>query len=257
MEKQVVMMIFVVISLVIIGCGDNREKIIVGMDISPLGQCDERGEFFGLDVDLARATAERMGVTVEFKKIDWNTKEAELNSGKIDIIWNGMDITPERQEIMLFSKPYMDNRHIIMILKEKSTEIQRESDLDGKKIGAKAGTTSEFCVEQDNDLKNSISEFKTYITDEETFNALEKGEIDAVICDEIVGRYEMIQNRNEFAMVDVTIGKTSKFGIGFRKNDVELRDRVQKAFDEIVRDGTAKKISEKWFQADLIIRNVR
>ena len=83
-------------------------------------------------------------------------------------------------------------------------------------------------------------------------NALGDGEIDALICDEIVGRYAMNKSLDKFEALDITIGDVSQFGIGFRKDNVELRDKVQTVFDEIIKDGTAKKISENWFQADLI-----
>ena len=178
--------------------------------------------------------------------------EVELNSGKIDMIFNGMDITPEREEIMLFSKPYMDNRRVLVVMKGNPQGISSEYDLKDKSLGAKAGTTSEFYVAGDEQLKNSLKSFKTYDSDENTFLALEKGEIDAVLCDEMLGRFYNVKHNYNFEVMTETIGKPSSYGIGFRKNDTELRDRIQAAFDSMVRDGTAKEISEKWFQADLI-----
>ena len=170
------------------------------------------------------------------------------------MIWNGLDITPERQEKMLFSKPYMSNRRIIVVNKDNPKNIQREHDLEGKIIGAKARTTSAHYVEKTDSLRNGLAEFKIYTTDADAFKALESGEIDALICDEIVARYEMSKHKNKFAVVEVTVGPVHDTGIGFRKGDTELRDRVQAAFDEIVAEGTARKISEKWFGADIIQR---
>ena len=79
-----------------------------------------------------------------------------------------------------------------------------------------------------------------------------KGDVDVLIIDEIAGRYEVSKNPDDFEIVEVTVGSYTEFGIGFRKGNTELRDKVQKVFDEMVKDGTAKKISEKWFNADLI-----
>ena len=62
----------------------------------------------------------------------------------------------------------------------------------------------------------------------------------------------MAKHADKIDAVDVTVGPVSEFGIAFAKDNTELRDKVQKAFDEIVADGTAKKISEEWFGADLI-----
>lgn len=248
-------LIICAVGLMMTGCGGGtapNKKIIVGMDESPLGYRDAKGELVGFEVDLAKETAKRMGVALEFKLIDWDNKETELNAGNIDMIWNGMDITPERKAVMLFSKPYMDNRLILLVNKGKGDGIRALSDLDGKIVGAKAGTTSALYIDKTENLREHFAAFKTYGTDEEAFNALESGELDALICDEIIGRFEMIKNRGKLEMVDITIGKGSEMGIGFRKDDTALRDRVQKAFNEIVKDGTAKKISEKWFGANLI-----
>lgn len=252
--KKVIAMLATVI-LLMTGCGvesDSRETIIVGFDESPLGYRDEHGEIVGFEIDLAREAINRAGAKAEFKIIHWNEKEEELNSGNIDMIWNGMDITPERQEIMLFSKPYMDNRRVIVVPKGNPQDIVSEGDFEGKNIGVKAGTTAEFYFESDEILKSRLKSLKTYDGDENVFLALERGEIDAVVCDEMLGRFEVIKKGRNFEVLNVTVGKTNEYGIGFRKDDVRLRDRIQAAFDSMVTDGTAKKISEKWFQADLI-----
>lgn len=256
--KRIIVMLAAVI-LLMTGCGtenDSRETIIVGFDESPLGYRDESGEIVGFEIDLAREAINRAGAKPEFKIIHWNEKEMELNSGNIDMIFNGMDITPERQEIMLFSKPYMDNRRVIVVMKGNPLGIVSEGDLDGKNVGVKAGTTAEFYFETEEGKKNNIKTLKTYDSDEKVFNALESGKIDAVVCDEVLGRYYVVKHNNNIEVLNITVGKTNEYGIGFRKDDHKLRDRIQAAFDSVVKDGTAKKISEKWFQADLIKRNV-
>ena len=256
--KKIFAMLAVII-LLMTGCGtenDSREKIIVGFDESPLGYRNEKGEIVGFEIDLAREAINQAGAKPEFKIIHWNEKENELNSGNIDMIWNGMDITPERQEIMLFSKPYMDNRRVIVVLKGNPLGITIESDLEGKNIGVKAGTTAEFYFETEEGKMNNIKALKTYDSDEKVFNALESGEIDAVVCDEVLGRFEVIKKGRNFEVLNATVGKTNEYGVGFRKDDNKLRDRIQAAFDSMIKDGTAKKISEKWFQADLIKRSI-
>ena len=239
------------------GAGNTEvKKIVVGLDdeYPPMGFKDDKNEIIGFDVDLAKAASAKLGTEVEFKAIDWNSKEAELKSGRIDVLWNGLDITPERQENMLFSDPYMDNRQIIFIRKgdEQNSNIAAESDLSGKNVGTQAGSTAEAYITGNDALKNSFKEFKTYGDYISAFMDLENGRLDAVICDEIVGRYYMAKHADKLDALDVTVGPVSEFGIAFAKENTELRDKVQKAFDEVVADGTAKKISEQWFGADLI-----
>ena len=236
--------------------GDSKEtkKIVIGLDdeYAPMGFKNEQNEIIGFDVDLAKEAAKRLGSEVEFKAIDWNSKEAELKSGRIDIIWNGLDITPERQENMLFSEPYMDNRQIVFVKKDNDQGIKAEADLSGKSVGTQAGSTAKAYIDKAEGLKEGFKEFKTYGDYVSAFMDLENGRIDALVCDEIVGRYAMSKQGDKFEALDVTIGPVSQFGIAFRKDDTALRDKVQGVFDEMVKDGTAGKISQQWFGADLI-----
>ena len=256
--KKIILPLLLIIST-IIGCGISEDaeikprKYVVGLDdeFAPMGFRNEKGEIVGCDIDLAKETAKRMGVEFEFRPIIWDKKEAELNSGRIDIIWNGLDITPERQTYILYSKPYMNNRLILLVKKGRGLNIKSLQDLKGKVVATQAGSNAENCVERNDAMRTSFTNFVTYPTFSKAFKALAEERIDVLIIDEIAGRYE-ISKRDELELIDITIGDVSKFGIGFRLGDVELRDKVQEAFDEVIADGTAKKISEKWFQADLI-----
>lgn len=265
--KKIFMAALLLVTMIFAGCGGNNEpaktdggeskdiqKIVIGLDdeYAPMGFKDEKNEIVGFDVDLAKEAAKRLGCEVEFKAIDWNSKEAELKSGRIDIIWNGLDITPERQENMLFSDPYMDNRQIVFVKKGNDQGIMAEADLAGKSVGTQSGSTAEAYIDSNENLKNSFKEFKTYGEYVSAFMDLENGRIDALVCDEIVGRYAMSKQDNKFDALDVTVGPVSEFGIAFRKDDTALRDKVQGVFDAMVKDGAAGKISEQWFGANLV-----
>ena len=264
--KGLVLTALLAAATVITGCGGQEGsnngasnsgggKIVVGLDdeFPPMGFRDEKNEIIGFDVDLAKETAKRLGREVEFKAIDWSSKEAELKSKRIDILWNGLDITPERQENMLFSDPYMDNRQIVFIRHtDVESNIKDEKGLAGLTVGTQSASTSEEYFNDNAELMSSLKEFKTYGDFTSAFMDLENGRIDAVVGDEIVGRYYISKHPDKIDALDVVIGPVSQFGIAFRKDDTPLRDEVQKAFDDIVKDGTAKKISEQWFGKDLV-----
>ena len=248
-------------ALLISGCGGKdignisyKKVYVIGLDdeYAPMAFRDERGEIIGFDVDLAKEAARRMGVIFEFRPIDWSNKIEELNSRRIDIIWNGLDITPERQEHILYSKPYMDNRQILLVKADSTLDIHSEYDLAGKIVATQAGSNSESYVEYNEPLKNSLKEFRTFGSFKTEFKDLESGAVDVLIVDEIAGRYAMSKVPDKFKALEVTIGPVTAIGIGFRMTDIALRDEVQGVFDEMIKDGTAKEISEKWFQADLI-----
>lgn len=241
------------------GCGSNSaqkeesKKIVVGLDDSfpPMGFKDEKNEIVGFDIDLAKEVAKRLGREVEFKAIDWNSKEAELKSGRVDILWNGLDITDKRKENMLFSEPYMDNRQIVFVAKNGKVAVAGEAYLAGKTIGTQSGGTTEEYFENKPELKASMKEVKYYPDYINAFMDLENGRLDAVVGDEIIGRYYISKHPDEIQAIDTVIGTVSQFGIAFRKDDQKLRDEVQKVFDEMKADGTVAKISEKWFAKDI------
>ena len=244
------------------GCGGEKNSnsmkysriVTVGIDdaFAPMSFRDDRGNIVGFDIDLAKETAKRMGVEFEFKPILWNDKRMEIISGNVDMIWSGCDIIDEYKEYMIFSKPYMDNRQILLVEKNNPQGIYSLGDLADKIVGTQAGSNSETYIDEDEYLRKSFADFKTYNHFGEGFADLSKGKLDALIVDEIAARYEMNRTPDTFEAVEVTVGSVTGFGIGFKKNNIELRDKVQKAFDEMIKDGTAKKISEQWFGADLI-----
>ena len=238
-------------------CGGDfkaKEKLIVGLDddFAPMGFHNEQNELVGFDIDLAKETGKRMGVEFEFLPIDWDKKKEALTSGKIDLIWNGLDITEERKEYMIFTKPYMDDRQIFLIRKDDDQNIHSEGDLAGKIVGMQAGSTAENYLNQAEDLKSKVKGFKTYNKFNEAVDALKDAAIDVLICDEMIARYEIKTHPNQLEIIAVKTNFSTEMAIGFRKEDVALRDKVQAAFNDMVKDGTAKEISERWFQADLI-----
>ena len=264
--RKIFVMILLVMTATLAGCGDDTEKnstssskrydtkIVIGVDdeFSPMCFHDENGDLIGFDVDLAKEACKRLGVQVEFKPIAWNNKEFEIKSGNIDMIWNGCDIMDEYKEYMIFSKPYMDNRQILMVRKGNDKNIQTEGDLEGKVVGTQSGSNSETYVDENEKLKRSFANFVTYNNIKEGFEMLNNGELDVLIIDEIAARYEMIKNPKTCEAIEATIGPVTEFGIGFGKENTVLRDRIQKVFDGMVEDGTAAQISEKWFKADII-----
>ena len=96
----------------------GQGKFIVGYTLfAPIAYKDNDGNLIGFDIELAKAVGAKLGVEVEFKEINWATKEAELESKAIDCIWNGMTITEERQENMSISIPYMENKQVMITKK--------------------------------------------------------------------------------------------------------------------------------------------
>ncbi|MEN6564845.1 MAG: amino acid ABC transporter substrate-binding protein [Veillonellales bacterium] len=259
MKKIVALVVLVMMAgAVLAGCGSTntkapeQKKIVIGLDdnFPPMGFRDEKNNIVGFDVDMAKEAAKRMGIDVEFKPIDWSSKEAELNGKRVDALWNGMNITEDRKKNILFSEPYMDCKQLIFL--PKSSSVKGLEDLKGKVVGIQNASTADEIIEANQNMKSSFKEVKKYGDCISAFMDLETGRVDAVITDETFGRYFMSKNPEKYIVLDKAIGEVGILGIGFRKDDQALRDKVQKALDEMKQDGTSAKISQKWFGSDII-----
>ncbi|HIU64541.1 MAG TPA: amino acid ABC transporter substrate-binding protein [Candidatus Avacidaminococcus intestinavium] len=249
-----------VLTGLVAGCGGDKaadqnnatKKIVIGLDdnFPPMGFKDEKNEIVGFDIDMAKEVSKRLGRDVEFKPIDWSSKEAELKSGRIDVIWNGLNITDERKQNMAFSKPYMEAKQLIFV--PTGSPIKGQADLEGKVVGMQSASTAEINLDNDQVFAQTLKEVKKYPDCIAALMDMEAGRVDAIITDEIVGRYYMEKKPGKFMALDEPIGPVGEFGIGFRLDDQALVDAVQKALDEMKAEGVSSKISTKWFKADLV-----
>lgn len=259
MKKITALVLLVmIVGLMLAGCGNTatkapaKNKIVIGLDDSfpPMGFRDEKNNIVGFDIDMAKEAAKRLGMEVEFKPIDWSSKEAELNGKRVDALWNGMNITEERKKNVLFSEPYMDSRQLIFVPADSS--IKSAADLAGKVVGVQQTSIGEEVINNDAKLKNSLKDFRKYQDCVAAFMDLKAGRLDAVVTDEILGRYYMAKEPGKYVAIEQPLGEVGTYGVGFRKDDKELRDKVQKVLDEMKKDGTSAKISEKWFGTNIV-----
>lgn len=150
-----------------------------------MGYRDENNDIVGFDVDLATEVCRRLGIELVLQPIDWSTKELELANGKIDCIWNGLTITPERQEEMLMSRPYLANNQVIVVT---GTSIKTKADLEGKQVAVQTASSGEEALAKD-EISGKVAAVHQYADYVTALQDLKTGRIDAVILDEVVARY--------------------------------------------------------------------
>ena len=227
------------------------KKIIVGLDDSfvPMGFKNEKGELVGFDIDLARYVAKKLNMEVEFKPINWDSKIMDLNSGNIDLIWNGLTITPDRAKETEISKPYMSNNQIIIV--NVNSPIKTKADLKGKVVGVQSQSSGEEKIKKENADKG-FKELKTYPQYDQAFMDLGIGRLDAIVVDEAYAKY--IKNTEEkqagkelYRILDENFG-IEEMGIAAKKGNKKLIEEIEKAIDELRKDGTYQKIYSKWFK---------
>lgn len=228
-------------------------KIVAGMDdtFAPMGFRDDSGKIVGFDIDMAEAVSKEIGVPIEFKPIDWASKETELNSGRIDCIWNGFTMTPERIKKLAFTKPYMDNIQVYAVLNDSA--IKTPEDLKGKKISIQEASTAETALNRDENFKKSFSEIKAYPDLTACFMDLESGRCDAVLADSVLIEYYMTKKPGQFKELEGVVSKDT-FSIGIKKDNQALVDLLNDGIAKVVASGEAKKISEKWFGKDVVLK---
>ncbi|MDR2897386.1 MAG: amino acid ABC transporter substrate-binding protein [Spirochaetaceae bacterium] len=230
----------------------DKGVFVMGLDDSfpPMGFRDENNEIVGYDIDLASEVTRRLGVNLILQPIDWAAKEQELNTGMIDCIWNGFTMTPEREEMLNFSEPYLDNAQVIIVRGDSG--IKTLADLAGKKIGLQAGSSAADALNAAADFKSTLTEVVEFKDNLTAFMDLEIGGVDGVVVDIVVGSYSIRTSGKNFVVLDEYLS-SEKYGIGFRKGDAALRNRVQEILKDMASDGAAASISTKWFGADISV----
>ncbi len=264
MKKQISgLMLALAASAFLVACGKKEEapaaavpappalsKIVVGLDdnFPPMGFRDEKNALVGFDIDLAREAAKRLGAEVEFKPIDWNAKEAELGGKRVDVLWNGLTITEKRKEQIAFTAPYLENRQIIIVV--ANSPIKAKADLAGKVVGVQEGSSAVEAIEKDAAGK-TVKELKKFGDNVTALMDLTTGRLEALVVDEVVGRYYTAKKPGEYLVLDDHFG-TEEYGVGVRKDDAELLGKLQKAMNEMKQDGAAARISTQWFGKNIV-----
>ena len=230
---------------------NNENVLVIGLDDSfpPMGFRNENNEIVGVDIDIANAVCEKLGMELKLQQISWASKEQELDSGNIDCIWNGFGYTEDRAETMTLSDSYLKGE-MYFILKDGS-EIKNQEELKGKKIGVQSGSVQESDLENSEFGKNiEIVPFSDFVT---AFTDLEVGGIDALYTSSVIGNY-LINSREEnyITIPSENITKADGMVIAFKKGNTELRDKIETALKELEDEGKLKEISQKWFGTDMI-----
>lgn len=251
MKKYGLILLVFIMSLVGVGCTKSEKsdnEVVIGFDNTyfPMGFMDENGDTVGFDIDLAKETFKRLKINVIFQPIDWSMKETELNTGNIDIIWNGYTLTEERKQKVSYTDPYMKNKQLIITL--SNSEIKNKSDLSNKSVGTQQGSSGLEAIERDTKLANSLQGKKPvlYDTFDKVFRDLESGRIDAIVADETLAKYYINKKGEEkYKVLEDNFGEES-YVVAFRKDDV-LCDKVNNTITELKKDKTFDEIYNKWF----------
>lgn len=266
MKKKVLTVIAVVVLAVsmavgLTACGNNqkkdwdyiqeRGKMIVGYtNYPPLDIKDASGNVSsGFDYELAKEVGKKLGVEVEFKEINWANKVLDVNSKKIDCIWNGMTVNEELKKNLTLSNSYMRNRQAIIVKADETRFTDLES-LKNSNIGAEAGSAGAAFIENN----NLNSNYKKAEKQLDLFFEMEANKLDVAVLDSIMAGYYMNLEtyKGKYKVLEINTDQ-EEFAIGFRKGDTTFAGKVNNAIAELKKDGTLQTLANKYGLASEIL----
>ena len=225
---------------------NDNNTFIVGFDseFPPYGFSDGKGGYQGFDLDLAQEVCNRNNWTLVKQPIDWDAKDAELNSGTIDCIWNGFTING-REKDYTWSQAYIDNKQVVVV--KEDSGINSLADLKGKTVETQKDSSALAALKGDNKTLGDsfaklveVADYNTGIMD------LKSGACDAVALDIGVAQYQVSNGNNTGLKILNDSISSEQYGIGFKLGNTALKDQVQKTLDEMYADGTVSKIAENY-----------
>ncbi len=251
-----IVMIFAVSASAFADSGDldyimKKGTLVVGFDdaFPPFSYQADDGSYDGFDLACAKELAERWGLEIVYQPVAWSSKEQELNSKSIDIIWSGLGINAERLQVVSFSGVYCRDGGAIVT--KPGSGINSIADLEGKVVAAQAGNG--YLIKLDQSVLDSFAETIYQDTTAELLMQLDVGGCDAAIGDSVSFSYTAQQSGYDFNYIDITKelnGEMSEYAVGCRLGSADVVAKIDETLREMYKDGTLTALSEKYLGAD-------
>lgn len=223
--------------------GGGPEQVTVASDIAyPPFEFNKNGQPTGFDIDLMNAIAKKANLEVEYENVRFDSIIQGLGNNQYDAAISAMTINAQREKQIDFSEPYFNADQSLLV--ESDSDIQSTDDLADATVGVQIGTTG-AAEAQKLEQDGKIAQVRTFNVVTDAFNALQNGQVDAVINDFPVSADRASKSDGELEIVE-NIPTGEQYGIAF-PTDSDLREKVNDALAEIKEDGTYEEIYQKWF----------
>ena len=208
----------------------------------PYEMTTDSGEFEGIDIDTAKAIAEKLGLELQIDDMDFDAALLAVQQGKSDMVMAGVTVTDERQNVMDFTDSYATGIQSIIV--KEDSDIASVDDLAGKKIGTQRGTTGYLYCSDDFGDENVVA----YDDGLTAVQMLNNGQVDCVVIDNAPAK-EFIAANPGLKLLDTAYVEES-YAIGIGKGNTELKDAINTALEELKADGTLQAIVDKYITAE-------
>ena len=241
------LVVAMVVSLTACGGSKNSGKLVFGTnaEFPPFEYVTSNGtigEFDGIDIAIAKSIAEENGMEAEINNMEFDSLLIALANGQVDAVIAGMTITDERKESVDFSTPYYTATQVMIV--PENSDIQKASDMEGKKIVVIQGYTGETCVQ---DLGYEYEAFKK---GSEAILELTNGKCDVVVIDSATAEKYIKDNPGLKIVEDNEQFESEEYGIAVKKGNTELLDKVNAAVQKLLDNGTISELSAQYLDAE-------
>lgn len=229
----------------------QKGKLVIGMTLfAPMDYTDENGELTGFEVDFGKAVCQKLGIDTDFVEINWDAKENELNSKKVDCLWNGLTITPDRKENMSITDAYLGNKQVMVTLKDDVEKYGK--DITDARVVAETGSAGEELAASNDFFKTA--KFTGVDSQAKALMEVKSGTADIAVVDYVtsIGSIGEGTDYTELSVVTAKEFEPEEYGIAFRKGS-DITEKVNAAMKELAADGTLLKIAEKYKLQDLLL----
>ena len=244
-------------SLIVVGCGSSddttgstgssggggSEPLTVGSDIPyPPFEQGKSGEYTGFDIELMEAIAEKIGRTAEFQDTSFETIFRDVAQGKFEAVISAATITEEREKAVDFSNPYYLSEQAVLV--KEGSDVKSLEDLEGKTVAVQQGTTGQELAKEE----LGGSEIRPFPEGPDAVNALKAGTVEGVIIDAPVAQNAV--EKSGGVEIAEKVPTEEEYGIAVAQGETELLEEINTGLEEVLDDGTYKKIYEKWFKLE-------
>jgi polar amino acid transport system substrate-binding protein len=219
------------------------EPLSVGSDIPyPPFEQGKSGNYTGFDIELMEAIAEKIGRKAEFTDTSFETIFRDVAQGKFEAVVSAATITEEREQAVDFSNPYYLSEQAVLV--KEGSDVKSLEDLEGKTVGVQQGTTGLELAKEE----LGGAEVRPFPEGPDAVNALKSGTVEGVVIDAPVAQNAVEKSGGIEIAEKVPTEET--YGIAVGQGETELLDEINKGLEEVEKDGTYKKIYEKWFHLE-------
>ncbi|MDP4119967.1 MAG: basic amino acid ABC transporter substrate-binding protein [Bacillota bacterium] len=224
--------------------GTSQGELIMATNAQfPPYESSKGGKIVGLDVDMAQAIADKLGLKLVIHDMEFDSIIPTINSGKADIGVAGMTVTADRKKNVDFSDTYTTSKQVI-IVNGSNSSVKSTTDLPKKKIGVQLGTTGDIYA---SDYEKQGSTIQRYNAGLDAAVALTQNKIDCEIIDEQPAKV-YVQNYPQLKILSQPFVEES-YAICLKKGNTDLLNKINNSIKELKADGTLQKIIDKYISA--------